>query len=126
MRETMPQEPTLDALRMVIANRRPGPELLHHSDRDSQYDAHEYRRLLVAHGMLCSMSRKGDCWGNAPMESFFASLKTELEDDGAYDTRQATRNALFSCIKGFYNQERPHSASGYQTPVQIERHAAAA
>jgi putative transposase len=126
MRETMPQELTLDALRMAIAHRRPGPELLHHSDRGSQYAAHEYRRLLDAHGMLCSMSRKGDCWDNAPMESFFGSLKTELEDDGVYDTRQAARNALFSFIEGFYNRERLHSAIGYQTPVQMERLAAAA
>jgi len=126
MRETMAQELTLDALRMAIANRRPGPELLHHSDRGSQYAAHEYRRLLDAHGMLCSMSRKGDCWDNAPMESFCGSLKTELEDDGVYDTRQAARNALFSFIEGFYNRERLHSAIGYQTPVQMELLAAVA
>jgi putative transposase len=99
---------------------------LHHSDRGSQYAARDYRRLLDTHGMLCSMSRKGDCWDNAPMERFFGSPKTELEDDGVYDTRQAARNALFSFIEGFYNRERLHSAIGYQTPVQMETIATAA
>ncbi|MSP30875.1 MAG: hypothetical protein EXR09_10675 [Acetobacteraceae bacterium] len=111
---------------MAIANRRPGPELLHHSDRGSQYASHEYHRLLDAHGMLCSMSRKGDCWDNAPMESFFGSPKTELEDNGVYDTRQAARNTLFSFIEGRYNRERLHFAIGYQTPVQMQLLAAAA
>jgi putative transposase len=73
MSDTMPQELTLAALRMAITNRQPGPGLLHHSDRGSQYAAHDYRRLLDEHGMLCSMSRKGDCWDNAPMESFSAA-----------------------------------------------------
>jgi len=92
----------------------------------AQYAAHEYRRLLDTHGMLCSMSRKGNCWDNAPMESFFGSLKTELDDDGVYNTRQAARNAIFSFIEGFYNRERLHSAIGYLTPTQIEWLAAAA
>lgn len=126
MRETMAQDLTLDALHMAIANRRPGPGLLHHADRGSQYAARAYRRLLETQGMLCSMSRKGDCWDNAPMESFFGSLKTELEDDGVYHTRQAAKNALFSFIEGFYNRERLHSAIGYQTPSQMEASAAAA
>jgi putative transposase len=91
-----------------------------------QYAAHDYRRLLDEHGMVCSMSRKGDCWDNAPMESFFGSLKTELEDDGPFPTRQAARTALFGFIEGFYNRQRLHSAIGYVTPNRKEQLAAAA
>ena len=76
--------------------------------------------------MVCSMSRKGNCWDNAPMESFFGSLKTELEDDGPFPTRQAARTALFGFIEGFYNRERLHSAIGYVTPTRKEQLAAAA
>ena len=71
--------------------------------------------------MLCSMSRKGDCWDNAPMESFFGSLKTELEDDARSQTRQAARTALFGFIEGFYNRQRLHSAIGYVTPIHKEQ-----
>jgi putative transposase len=126
MRETLAQELTLAALRMAITSRRPGPGLLHHADRGSQYAAHDYRRLLAKHGMRCSMSRKGDCWDNAPMESFFGSLKTELEEDGPFPTRQAARSALFAFIEGFYNRQRLHSAIGYKAPAEMEQLAAAA
>lgn len=125
MSETMPQELTVAALRMAITNRQPGKGLLHHSDRGSQYAAHAYRRLLDEHGMLCSMSRKGDCWDNAPMESFFGSMKTELED-GPYETRQAAKTVLFGFIEGFYNRHRLHSAIGYVTPNHKEQIAVAA
>ena len=125
MSETMPQELTVAALRMAITNRQPGKGLLHHSDRGSQYAAHAYRRLLDEHGMLCSMSRRGDCWDNAPMESFFGSMKTELED-GLYETRQAAKTALFGFIEGFYNRHRLHSAIGYLTPNHKEQIAVAA
>jgi putative transposase len=125
MSDTMPQELTVAALRMAITNRQPGKGLLHHSDRGSQYAAHAYRRLLDEHGMLCSMSRKGDCWDNAPMESFFGSMKTELED-GPYETRQAAKTALFGFIEGFYNRHRLHSAIGYVTPNHKEQIAVAA
>jgi transposase InsO family protein len=103
MRNTMAQELTLAALRMAVINRKPGPGLLHHADRGSQYAAHDYRRLLARHGMLCSMSRKGDCWNNAPMESFFGSLKTEITEERPFETRQAARSAPFGFIEGFYN-----------------------
>jgi transposase InsO family protein len=126
MRETMAQELTLAALQMAITNRRPAPGLLHHADRGSQYAAHDYRRLLARHGMLCSMSRKGDCWDNAPMESFFGSLKTELMDDRTFDTRQSARSALFAFIEAFYNRQRLHSAIGYKAPTDMEQLAAAA
>jgi putative transposase len=125
MSDTMPQELTVAALRMAITNRQPGKGLLHHSDRGSQYAAHAYRRLLDEYGMLCSMSRKGDCWDNAPMESFFGSMKTELED-GPYETRQAAKTALFGFIEGFYNRHRLHSAIGYVTPNHKEQIAVAA
>ena len=111
---------------MAIINRRPGPGLLHHADRGSQYAAHDYRRLLAKNGMLCPMSRKGDCWDNAPMESFFGSLKTELEEDGPFPTRQVARFALFAFIEGFYNRQRLHSAIGYKPPTEMEQLAAVA
>lgn len=126
MSETMPQELTMTALQMAITNRRPVPGLVHHSDRGSQYAARAYRRLLEEHSMLCSMSRKGDCWDNAPMESFFGSMKTELEDGTVFETRQAAKNALFSFIEGFYNRQRLHSAIGYCSPINKERIATAA
>jgi putative transposase len=123
MQETMAQDLTLDVLRMGITNRRPGPGLLHHADHGGQYAARTYRRPLETEGMLCSMSRKGDCWDNAHMES---SLKTELEGDGPSDTRPAARSARFRCIEGFDNRERQHSAIGYHTPMQMEASAAVA
>jgi putative transposase len=126
MRDTMPQDLTLAALQMAISNRRPGPGLLHHSDRGSQYAARAYRQLLNTHGMLCSMSRKGDCWDNAPMESFFGSMKTELGDDTVFDTRNEAKAAIFSFIEVFYNRRRLHSAIGYRSPADMEQLAAAA
>jgi putative transposase len=126
MSDTMPQELTVAALRMAISNRRPGPGLLHHSDRGSQYAAHAYRQVLDNNGMLCSMSRKGDCWDNAPMESFFGSMKTELGDDTVFDTRNEAKAAIFSFIEVFYNRRRLHSAIGYRSPADMEQIAAAA
>lgn len=126
MSETMPQELTMAALNMAIINRKPGPGLLHHSDRGSQYAAHAYRRVLDEHGIRCSMSRKGNCWDNAPIESFFGSLKTELDGDGPFDTRQAARTAIFRAIEGWHNRERLHSSLGYMTPASKEELAAAA
>src|SRR6267378_1416268 len=86
MSATITKELTIAALEMAVSQRRPGPGLLHHSDRGSQYAAHAYRHLLERSNMLCSMSRKGDCWDNAPMESFFGSLKTELDDKIGFET----------------------------------------
>ena len=126
MSETMPQELTIAALQMAINNRRPLPGLVVHSDRGSQYAAHAYRNLLGQHGLLCSMSRKGDCWDNAPMESFFGSMKSELDDGTAFQTRQDARNAVFSFIETFYNRQRLHSAIGFCSPIQKELLVAAA
>jgi len=126
MDKRITRELILNALRMAIATRRPRPGLLHHSGRGSQYAAHAYRRLFAGHGMRCSMSRKADCWDNAPMESFFGSMKTELDDASGSQTRQAARSGLFQFIEGFYNCHRLHSAIGYMTPMQKEQLAAAA
>ena len=128
MSDTMSQELTIAALRMAITNRRPGPGLLHHSDRGSQYAAHDYQRLLDEHGMLCSMSRKGDCWDNAPMESFFATLKGELVEarEHDYTTRDEARADVFQYVEGFYNRCRLHSGIGYLTPEQKATQFAAA
>lgn len=125
MRETMSQALAIDALRMAIAQRRPGEGLLHHSDRGGQYAAHAYRRLLEENGMRCSMSRKGNCWDNAPMESFFGSLKTELDDD-VFETRQKATTEIFNFLETFYNSRRLHSAIGYRSPDEWEQIAAAA
>jgi len=96
MTETMPQELTIDALRMAIAQRHPDPGLLHRSDRSSQHAARAYRRLLEENGMRCSMSRKDNYWDNAPMESFFGSMKAELDiDDVAPETRRQAKAAIF-------------------------------
>jgi len=118
MDERITQQLTLNALRMAIATRRPRPGLLHHSDRGSQYAAHAYRRLLAGHGMRCSMSRKADCWDNAPMESFYATLKGELVEQRDYLTRDEARADIFQFLEGWYNRRRLHSALGYITPEQ--------
>jgi transposase InsO family protein len=118
MADHLGHELALAALDMAIARQRPAPGLLHHADRGVQYAAHGYRARLLAHGMLCSMSRKGDCWDNAPMESFFATLKRELIDEADYQTRDQARADVFHYIEGFYNRRRLHSALGYLTPEQ--------
>jgi len=112
------------ALQMAIANRRPRRGLIHHSDRGVQYACGEYQRLLRAHGIRSSMCRKGDCWDNAPMESFFATLKTELVRHRSYRTRGEARREIFEYIEGFYNRRRMHSSLGYVSPAEFEALAA--
>ena len=107
-----------DALKMAIRNRRPPKGLIHHSDRGVQYACGDYRRLLRLHGIDASMSRKGNCLDNAPMESFFSSLKTELVHQTRLTTRRKARAALFAYIEIFYNRQRRHASIGYRTPVQ--------
>jgi len=124
MRDHMRQELTIAALTMAIQRRRPGPGLIHHSDRGSQYAAGGYRQVLDAANIVQSMSRKGNCWDNAPMESFFHTLKTELVHHAAYATREAAKRDLFAYIEGYYNRQRLHSALGYITPEQAELQAA--
>ena len=118
MAEHLGHELALAALDMAITRRRPAPGLVHHSDRGVQFAAHEYRERLKPHGMLCSMSRKGDCWDNAPMESFFATLKGELVEEHDYLTRDDARADVFQYVEGFYNCRRLHSGIGYLTPEQ--------
>jgi putative transposase len=124
MREHMRAELTIAALTMAIQRQRPGAGLIHHSDRGSQYAAGEYRNILQAAAITQSMSRKGNCWDNAPMESFFGTLKTELVHHCEYPNRDSARRDLFAYIEGYYNRRRIHSAIGYITPQQAEAKAA--
>ena len=114
-------ELTLKALRQAISRRKVKPDLMHHSDRGGQYAATEYQKLLTTTAMICSMSRKGDCWDNAPMESFFATLKTELVYRDQFKTRQEAKAKIFEYIEVFYNRQRRHSSLGYKSPVDFER-----
>lgn len=120
MAEHLGGELTRDALAMALARRRPAADLLHHSDRGSQYTATAYQALLAEHGVKVSMSRAGDCYDNALAESFFATLKTELIDRQPWPTRRAARAAIFDWIEGFYNRRRLHSALRYQSPDDFE------
>jgi transposase InsO family protein len=106
---------------MAVERRLPGEDLLAHSDRGSQYASAHYQALLAKHGIECSMSRRGDCWDNAPMESFFASLKKELIHDADFATRAEARAAVFEYIEVFYNGQRRHSSLGYLSPREYEQ-----
>ncbi len=110
----------VDALGMAVQRRLPGAELLAHSDRGSQYASEHYQRLLARHGITCSMSRRADCWDNAPMESFFASLKKELVHHEDYRTREEAQASIFEYIEVFYNRQRRHSKLGYKSPAEYE------
>jgi putative transposase len=109
----------IDALTMAIARRGVAPGILH-SDRGTLYAVAQYRALLVRHSIRQSMSRKADCWDNAPMESFFHTLKTELVHHCDYPTRQAARSSLFEYMEVFYNRQRRHSTVNYQAPLAFE------
>jgi len=111
----------VDALTMAVQRRLPGEGLLTHSDRGSQYASEQYQRLLAKHGIRCSMSRRADCWDNAPMESFFASLKKELVHDADFATRLEARAAIFESIEVFYKNQRRHSSLGYVSPAEYEQ-----
>lgn len=110
----------LAALKMALTRRTAGPGLLHHSDRGAQYASRAYRRLLAAHRVTASMSRPGNAYDNAPMESFFATLKSELLNHCHFQTRNQARRAIFEYIEVFYNRQRLHSALGYRSPVEFE------
>ena len=109
-----------DALSMALQQRRPGTGLLHHSDRGVQYASDDYQQLLARHGIACSMSGKGDCWDNAVMESFWATLKVELVYQEHFATREEARAAIFEYIEVFYNRKRLHSSIGYKSPEAFE------
>ena len=110
-----------DALQMAIWRRRPKAGLIHHSDRGSQYASKAFRRLLKAHGILGSMSRKGDCWDNSVVESFFGTLKQELVQWRNYQTRHDAQQDILEYISMFYNSERLHSYLGYMSPNDYEQ-----
>ena len=109
------------ALLMAINLRQPPPGLLHHSDRGSQYASHAYQSLLKQHGMICSMSRKGNCWDNAPIERFFSSLKREWTGDRLYRSRQEAMADVREYVAVYYNSKRLHSTLGYKTPMNYEK-----
>jgi transposase InsO family protein len=124
MRDHLRTELPLAALRMAISAQRPGAGLIHHSDRGVQYASHDYRAALAADGITASMSRKGNCYDNAPMESFFHTLKTERVHHRQYATRTEAQRDIFAYIEGFYNRTRRHSAIGYISPIEMELKAA--
>jgi transposase InsO family protein len=111
----------VDALEMAVRRRFPDEGLLAHSDRGSQYASDHYQRLLARHGIACSMSEPGQCWDNAPMESFFATLKKELVHHEDYQTRAEAKASIFVYVETFYNPKRRHSSLGYLCPVEFER-----
>ena len=121
MDATMTSRLVADALAMAVSSRRPGEGVLAHSDRGSQYASEHYQRVLAGEGIVCSMSRKGNCWDNAPMESFFASLKKELVHRQEYATREQAKASIFEYIEVFYNRVRRHSSLGYVAPAEYER-----
>ena len=110
-----------DALLMAIWRRGWPEAVLHHSNQGSQYTSDDFQRLLADHGIECSMSRRGECWDNAAMESFFSTLKTERVYRRVYRTRDEARADLFEYIEGFYNPRRRHSTLGGVSPVEFEK-----
>ena len=137
MDRTIERSLVLSALDMAIAGRRPIPnsnDVLHakdarhaldvlcHSDRGSQYASDDYQKRLQEAGIVCSMSRRGNCWDNAPTESFFASLKKEMVYRTRFETRDQARSEVFRWIEIWYNRQRRHSTLGYMSPEAYERH----
>jgi putative transposase len=120
MSTSMESRLVVDALQMAIESRFPDEGLLAHSDRGSQYASEHYQSILAKHGIECSMSRAGNCYDNAPMESFFASLKKELVHHERYATIEAAKASLFEYIEVFYNRIRRHSALDYRSPAEFE------
>jgi putative transposase len=126
MSASMTAQLVTDALLMAIWRRGKPQALLHHSDRGSQYTSEQFQRLLADHGVTCSMSRSGNVWDNAAMESFFSSLKTERTACRTYRTRDQARADVFDYIERFYNPKRRHSTLGYLTPTEFEMQAQSA
>ena len=116
MGERMTKQLVIDCLNQARGRRDNPRGVLLHSDRGSQYCSHDYQRLLREHGYICSMSRKGNCWDNAPMESFWGKLKQEWLNDKHFKTRAEAKAAIFWYIEVFYRRKRPHEANDYMTP----------
>jgi len=123
MSDTMTAQLVMDALIMAIWRRGKPDALLHHSDQGSQYTSEQFQKLMSDHGVSCSMSRSGNVWDNAAMESFFSSLKTERIRKKIYRTRDQAKAEVFDYIECFYNPTRRHSALGYLSPIDFERQA---
>jgi putative transposase len=122
MDKRMDKAVVIRALVMAINSRKPPVGLIHHSDRGSQYASHTYQLLLKQHGMVCSMSRKGNCWDNSPVERFFSSLKREWTSDQLYRTRQEAMADVRDYVMVYYNAKRLHSTLGCKTPSDFEKH----
>jgi putative transposase len=120
MSATMTAQLVTDALIMAISRRGKPDALLHHSDRGSQYTSDQFQRLMTDHGVTCSMSRSGNVWDNAAMESFFSSLKTERVGRKTYRSRDDAKADVFDYIERFYNTKRRHSTIGYMSPMEFE------
>jgi transposase InsO family protein len=120
MSERIDRALVLEALRVAVGRRTPDAGLLHHSDRGSQYASNDYQDALAEQGIVCSMSRKGNCWDNAVAESFFATLKTECIHGRRFATRAEAREAIFHFVEIFYNATRRHSTLGYLSPMEFE------
>jgi putative transposase len=120
MSHRMKDSLVINALNMALLRRKISGQLLLHSDRGSQYASDNFQQVLNHHGILCSMSRKGDCWDNAAMESFFHTLKTECVYHERYQTREEAKISVFDFIEVFYNRQRKHSTLGYKSPEQYE------
>jgi transposase InsO family protein len=120
MSDSLERHLPINALKMAIQARQPAPGLLHHSDRGSQYASDDYQALLTQYQMRCSMSRTGNCYDNAPMESFFGTLKTELIHHCHYLTKTEAKTSIFEYIELFYNRFRRHSALGFLSPLIYE------
>ena len=120
MAETIKSALVCDAFKMALQHRRPEPGLLFHSDRGVQYAAEEYQDMLSRNKVICSMSRKGDCWDNACAENFFSRLKCEHIQDRLYASRHEARQDVFWYIEVFYNRSRRHAALGYVSPIAFE------
>jgi len=123
MSASMTAQFVTDALVMAIWRRGKPDALLHHSDRGSQYTSEQFQRLMADNGVICSMSRSGNVWDNAAMESFFSSLKTERTARKVYRTRNEAKADVFDYIECFYNPKRRHSTIGYLSPMEFERRA---
>jgi putative transposase len=123
MSATMTAQLVTDALLMAIWRRGKPDALLHHSDQGSQYTSEQFRQLMADNGVTCSMSRSGNVWDNAAMESFFSTLKTERTARKVYRSRNQARADIFDFIERFYNAKRRHSTIGYLSPIEFERRA---
>lgn len=120
MHGQMTERLVVDALEMAVLSRQPTGPLVHHSDQGSQYQSRLFQGKLKEHGIQLSMSRRGNCWDNAVVESFFRTTKQELQNDARFKSREEARTQLFDYIEVFYNRQRKHSTLGYLSPAQFE------